>query len=102
MVYFLFFLATQSYSSLTTCNNFILATRRHYNSYVIDIIDWDTEKLINTVDSYACKLRRPAGMIAFTEYQDSHSDDSELSQCSSYYLLVTDVAADSVNKYQFY
>lgn len=95
-------LAIQSYSSLTTCNNFILATRRHYNSYVIDIIDMDSGKLINTVDSNACKLRRPAGMVAFTESQESSTNENHLSQCSSYYLLVTDVASDSVNKYRFY
>lgn len=96
------FLALQSYSALATCNNFILATRRHYNSYVIDLIDMNTEKLINTVDSNSCKLRRPAGMVAFTELQDASTDDTQLSQCSSYYLLVTDVAADSVNKYQYF
>ncbi|XP_025207500.1 uncharacterized protein LOC112603224 isoform X2 [Melanaphis sacchari] len=92
--------STHSYSSLATCNNFILATRRHYNSYVIDLIDMETEKLVNTVDSNGCKLRRPAGMVAFSEVQDSVTDDSQ--QCSSYYLLVTDVAADSVKKYQFF
>lgn len=97
---FQFFLATHPYSSLATCNNFILATRRHYNSYVIDLIDMETEKLINTVDSNGCKLRRPAGMVAFSEVQDSVIDDSQ--QCSSYYLLVTDVAADSIKKYQFF
>lgn len=95
------FLALQSYSSVATCNNFILATRRQNNSFVIDLIDMDSEKLINTVDSNSCKLRRPAGMVAFTE-QDATTDDSQLSQCSSYNLLVTDVAADSVNKYQFF
>lgn len=99
---FLFVLATQPYSSLTTCNNFLLATRRHYNSYVIDLIDMDTEKLINTIDSNASKLRRPAGMAAYTELQDSAIGDSQLSQKLPYYLLVTDVATDSVNKYQFY
>jgi hypothetical protein len=97
---FQFLLALHSYSSLATCNNFILATRRHYNSYVIDLIDMETEKLINTVDSNGCKLRRPAGMVAFSEVQDSVIDESQ--QCSSYYLLVTDVAADSVKKYQFF
>lgn len=60
----------------------------------------DTGKLINTIDSNACKLRRPAGMVAFTE--DSVTNESHLSQCLSYYLLVTDVASDSVNKYRFY
>ncbi|CAI6353464.1 unnamed protein product [Macrosiphum euphorbiae] len=92
--------STHLYSSLATCNNFILATRRHYNSYVIDLIDMETEKLVNTVDSNGCKLRRPAGMVAFSELQDSVIDDSQ--QCSSYYLLVTDVAADSVKKYRFF
>jgi len=60
----------------------------------------ETEKLINTVDSNGCKLRRPAGMVAFSEVQDSVIDDSQ--QCLSYYLLVTDVAADSIKKYQFF
>jgi len=60
----------------------------------------DTEKLVNTVDSNGCKLRRPAGMVAFAEPQDSVIDDSK--KCSLYYLLVTDVAADSVKKYQFF
>lgn len=59
-----------------------------------------TEKLMNTIDSNASKLRRPAGMAAFTELQDSAIGQS--SQKLSYYLLVTDVAADSVNKYQFF
>lgn len=99
----MFFLpASQLYTSLTTCNNFILATRRHNNSYVVDLIDIDTEKLVNTVDSNACKLRRPAGMVAFTESQSSINDDSHQIQCLSHCLLITDVAADSVNKYRFF
>lgn len=97
---FQFLIASHLYSSLTTCNNFILATRRHYNSYVIDLIDMETEKLVNTIDSNGCKLRRPAGMVAFSELQDSVIDDSQ--QCSSYYLLVTDVAADNIKKYRFF
>lgn len=101
-MYLIYFLAVQSYRSLATCNNFILASRRHYNSYVIDLIDMDTEKLINTVDSNSCKLRRPAGMVTFTEVQDSTINDNELSKCLSYYLFVTDVADNSVNKYRFF
>lgn len=97
-----FFLAARSYSSLAICNSYILATRRHHNSYVIDLINIDTGKLINTVDSNACKLRRPAGLVAVTELQDTLIKNGEHLQCPSYYLFVTDVAADSVNKYRFY
>lgn len=63
-----------------------------------------TGQLINTVDSNACKLRRPAGMVAFTEAQDSEAviDEKQMSPYLSYYLLVTDVSADSINKYQIY
>lgn len=99
-MYFKFILDTQSYSSLIICNNFILATRRHYNAYVIDLIDIHTEKLINTVDSNAFKLRRPTGMVAFTEFQDTAIDN--ISQHLSYYLLVTDVADNCLNKYHFF
>lgn len=103
-MYYLFiysFIASHSYISLASCNNYILATRRYYNSYVIDLIDLNTDKLINTVDSNACKLRRPAGMVAFSQLDDLDFDDDQLSQRSSYYLLVTDVATDSIKKYQF-
>jgi len=64
----------------------------------------NTEQLINTVDSNACKLRRPAGMVAFTEPQDSESttDEKQMSRHLSYYLLVTDVATHSINKYHFF
>lgn len=82
----------------------MLATRRYYNSYVIDLIDMDSEKLVNTVDSSVCKLRRPAGMVAFSKPQNTSTNDdvSQLSQYLSYNLLVTDIAADVVNKYQFF
>jgi len=64
----------------------------------------NTEQLINTVDSNVCKLRRPAGMVAFTEAQDSEpiNEEKQISQHLSYYLLVTDVATDSINKYHFF
>lgn len=77
-----------------------MATRRHSNSYFIDLIDINTEKLINTIDSNTCKLRRPAGMTAFTETQDPTIVNN--GQRLLYYLLVTDVATDSVYKYQFF
>lgn len=66
------------------------------------MIDMNTEKLINTVDSNSCKLRRPAGMVALTEVQDSKINDNKLSKCLSYYLFVTDVADNSVYKYRFF
>lgn len=99
---FQFVIAGHPYSSLAICNSFILATRRHHNSYVIDLIDLDTGKLINTVDSNTCKLRRPAGMVAVTEIQDSSAKNNQLHQHLLHYLLVTDMAADSVNKYRYY
>jgi len=70
--------------------------------YVIDLIDMDSGQLVNTVDSNTCKLRRPAGMVAFTECQNSANDENHLPQRLLYYALVTDVAADSLNKYRFF
>lgn len=63
----------------------------------------DSGQLVNTINSNLSKLRRPAGMIAFTEPQNTAATDvCQISKCLSYYVLVTDIAADLVIKYQFF
>jgi len=63
----------------------------------------DSGQLVNTINSNLSKLRRPAGMIAFTKPQNTATTDvCEMAKCLSYYVLVTDIAANVVIKYQFF